>query len=52
MTGEGRIGEYFEVSGCGLTEVLCRHLLAGIEETRQKAVKVAGGPAEIRTEYV
>ena len=46
VTGEGRIGQDFDASCCGLTESLFRHLPAAIKEIRRKPVSVAGIPAK------
>jgi hypothetical protein len=51
MNGEGRIGQDFDPSFCGLTESLFRHSPTGIKKIRGKLVRVAGAPAKVQIEY-
>jgi len=51
MTGDGRIGQEFDASCCGLTESLFRYSPTGIKEIRGKPVRVAGVPAKVPAGY-
>ena len=51
MTGEGRIGQDFDPSFCGLTESLFQHSPTAIKEIRGKPVRVARAPAKVPTGY-
>jgi hypothetical protein len=46
------VGRDLEGSGHGLVEVLPRNFLLGLRKTTKISVRIAGVPAEIRTDYL
>jgi hypothetical protein len=52
MIGEWWIGKDSEESSAGFIEILSLNLSEGTEENHEKPVRIAGVPAEIRTDHI